>query len=240
MMMMMNGLNGEEDDTEMTFGNADPTKVIMWNGETTGEANGDANGDVSTESCVSDEVFVFTKPEPRRKVEMDGLGSLRMTIHSPGSSASSTSSDSEYLPTYGKSGFMGNTKRTGSTSTIDIMANIVEDLEEVYAKHRTGVVMPDGFLCTPLHVLKKMAEEFDQKIHSEMFIISNPALGNKMVRVEMFVGHYRGKQESFIYLRVCTCFVSGFTCLICVFQVLDSHHDESCPSRWLLWMYWRK
>jgi len=138
------------------------------------------------------EDFQFSKPsEVRvRKVQVGAGGSLKINV-STASKVKKDDSDTASVTSEGsvKCGI----STDGNETIISIMGNILDELERVYEKRRTEVVTSDGFLSTPLHVLKTMAEDFDMKLHSELFMMYNPEKGNKMSRVELFVGNFRGE-----------------------------------------------
>jgi len=113
--------------------------------------------------------------------------------------------------------------------TESIAANLFEELENVYLKRRREIVTEEGFLNTPLHVLKKMVEDNKTSMHSEMVIINHLGDGIQLWRVELFVGNFRGTyslNRLFAHLKLKINYV-----VIYHFQELASLLDEICHSK---------
>lgn len=88
-----------------------------------------------------------------------------------------------------------------SSSPLPKNPNLLDELEDVYRTHRLEVVKPDGFLVTPLHIIKSLAQEHDMKIHQETYLLQAPWYGedgdnadlkNRIYRVELLCGSARG------------------------------------------------
>jgi len=65
-------------------------------------------------------------------------------------------------------------------------------LEDVFKSRRLEVVERDGFLHTPLHVVKKMAESHGTKMHNEIFSMRFNQRAERIYRVEIYCGQGRG------------------------------------------------
>ncbi|OXA43975.1 hypothetical protein Fcan01_21275 [Folsomia candida] len=72
-----------------------------------------------------------------------------------------------------------------------INVGVLEDLEATFIEKRLEVVQEDGFLITPLHIVKKLAEKFNAPIHSEIYIFHQGEISD-FRRVEIMIGRARG------------------------------------------------
>jgi hypothetical protein len=108
-------------------------------------------------------------------------------------------SATEVCNTPGKGGVQE--KLAASGEIISVRTNVVEELERIFVKQRLEVVDKDGFLITPLHIMKQLAEEYNQKIHSEVYVLQHGTMGfvDYVYRVEIFCGQARG---NFLYIFI--------------------------------------
>jgi len=74
----------------------------------------------------------------------------------------------------------------------DRVGKILDELEDIFKTQRLEVVSPDGFLHTPLHVVKQMSEAHGTKMHNEIFVMRFNQRAERIYRVEIYCGQGRG------------------------------------------------
>jgi len=91
---------------------------------------------------------------------------------------------------------------------------LLEKLEKIYEENRRDIVLPDGIICTPLHVIKSLAVENNTPIHTEILAFQDSGVvkDNEQVhRVEFFIGTMRGMIYSYF-----------FSCNCCIWSLDES------------------
>ncbi|CAL8081559.1 unnamed protein product [Orchesella dallaii] len=78
------------------------------------------------------------------------------------------------------------------SSTISIRLDPVDRLENVYKLRRDDIVAKNGFILTPLHIIKVIATKYKEPIHIEHYVLKNPTATKIIYRVDILVGNLRG------------------------------------------------
>lgn len=88
-----------------------------------------------------------------------------------------------------------------STCT-SVMADMMDDWENVYLKHRDDIIDKDGFIFTPLHIVKKLAESMEEEIKIEHFVLQNPDKkgAGTVYRVDIMIGALRGVTSQIFFI----------------------------------------